>query len=323
MKRVLISSLCFTLASCSTPDGSSFRVGDIVYERLSTANAVKETRLFKKFVAKNQACPLQSGSETIPPLVLAGVGYVGKELIAYGKSQLEKRAEYLESEVVLNSKAILPVWPDASQPRRAELCLLVIAGQFGDSPDESVIERFRASQRPGSTATGFSKLMAGYNQQIPGVGDVTGPFTDIKRDPSFLIEIKVVPYKADADGKWFYTATPTYMLYPSPLHTMTTSKVSRKLSVEYSIGSETGSIALDGFDSGAAYESGHLQQRYSITDQKGGESTTVATVKVIEGPDKMPTAKLMRDLASKDAEFQSWIDGKLKELADKKTEGEK
>lgn len=322
MKKVLFTSLYLALAACSTPDSSNFRVGSIDYENLSSDHAIKEVRLFKSFVSKGQNCPLQSSSETIPPFALAGVGYVGKELIAYGKSQLEKRAEYLESDIVLNGKAILPVWPDDSDPDRAELCLLVIAGEFGDTPDDAAIERFRASQRAGTMDSYFREIMASYNQQIPGVGDVTGPFTDIRRDPSILIEIKVVPAKADSDGKWFYIATPTYMLYPSPLHMMTTSRAGRKLGVEYSIGSETGSIALDGFESGAAYESGLLQQRFSITDNKGGKATTVVTVKVVEGPDKMPTAKLMRDLAGKDAEIQAWLDEKLKELADQKANGD-
>ncbi len=322
MKKVLFTWLYLALAACTTPDSSSFRVGSIDYENLSAENSIKEVRLFKAFVSEGQNCPLQSSSETILPIALAGVGYVGKELIAYGKSQLERRAEYLESDIILNSKAILPLWPDDGDSDRAELCLLVIAGEFGDTPDDATIERFRASQRAGATDSYFREIMASYNQQIPGVGDVTGPFTDIRRDPSILIEIKVVPKKADSDGNWFYIVTPTYMLYPSPLHMMATSRVGRKLGVEYSIGSETGSISLEGFRSGAAYESGLLQQRFSITNYKGGKATTVVTIKVVEGPDRMPTAKLMRDLAGKDVEIQTWLDEKLKEIADQKAKGD-
>lgn len=312
MKKSIVLASLIALAACSTPDSSSFRVGNIKYEDLSKNHAVKETRLFKKFVPKNQSCPLQHSAETIPALVLAGVGYIGKELIAYGKSELESRAQYLESDVSLNSKAILPVWP-SDDANNAELCLLVIAGEFGDTPDGKVLERFRESQVPSLTNPSFTKEMAEYNQNIPGVGDVIGPFTGIQKDPTFLLEIKVVPTKT-SDGKWYYTASPTYLLYPNPLHMMTSSKVSRKLTVEYSLGLATGAIALDGFDSGAAYKSEILQQRYSITDQKGSAPTTVATVKVIEGPDKMPTAKLMRELASKDKELQALLDEKLKEI---------
>ena len=125
----------------------------------------------------------------------------------------------------------------------------------------------------------------------------------------------IITNKDLGGGKWLYQVTPTYLLYPSPLHKLAANGVDRKLAIDYTLGKAKGSIALDGFKSGGIYGESRMKTRYSMTETTGNSAFADISITVTEGPDTMPTAKVLRQIASKDKDLEKYIDDKLSGLS--------
>jgi len=308
----------FLLASgCQNYDSSTFNVENIDYSTLKENSPVAELRVYEYKSPQADKCVFQgSGQSIAATLAISVIGYAGKEAIAYGKSELEKRAEYLESDVVLNGKSLhASKWPNAADAANNSLCVLIVAGEFSGSPDPEVARRFRDSQLGDLDDATFNSTLQKYAITAPGSSSqISNPFAMMSKDPAFILEAKIVSAKDPAADKWQYYVIPTYLFYPKPLHRMAKTGLSRNLTVDITLGDAKSAIDLSRFKSGNYYGPKMLAPRFAITDEKGATPSAVMTVKVVEGPDKMPTAKALRAAASKDAELQAWLDGKLKEL---------
>ncbi|WP_417312046.1 hypothetical protein [Ectopseudomonas khazarica] len=318
MKKTALALSIAATAGCNNFQPSSFNTSDFDYAKLTTDAAINEVRVFQT-LAQDNTCPMQTGQEVVAPLVVAGIGYIAKEAIAFGKSELEKRAEYLEADVILNGRSLMPrEWPVAGAASQTPVCLLIVAGEYKNGGNGDVpLTKFRDSQKPLMDLDGdggFRELMSSYTINIPGSTAIKGPFTDLTKDPSFMAEL-IITTKDLGGGKWLYHVTPTYLLYPSPLHKLAANGVDRKLAIDYTLGKAKGSIALDGFKSGGVYGEGRMKTRYSMTDTTGNPAFADISITVTEGPDKMPTAKVLRQIASKDKDLEKYIDDKLSELA--------
>lgn len=320
MKKIAMACMFLGVFGCKSYEAGSFRTGNINYESLKENEPLKEMRIYQHKTFMENNCAFETGEQSPgAALAISALGYVGKEIIAYGKSELEKRAAYLESDVVINAKALhSSKWPDESVENENSLCILIVAGEFSDKGDKEVSRRFRESQLSSLNEQGFSNKMADYKFEAPGSSfELSNPFNNLAVDPSFIFEAKVISAKDPVSNKWQFYVIPTYLFYPEPLHMMSKTGLSRKLSVELNIGDAKAAINLDGVKSGVTYSSALLKPRFAVTDAKGADASTLLTAKVIEGPDKMPTAKLMRDLAAKDKDLLAWLDARLKELEEK------
>jgi hypothetical protein len=320
MRKIMLCCLLLAVASCKSYDASTFSVGDVDYASLKKNPAVSELRIYEYMTNSAQNCLFEKSAEgLVATAAVSAIGYVGKELIAYGKSELEKRAAYLESDVVVSGKALRGTqWPDSKNDTNNALCLLIVVGEFGQDPDPSVASNFQKGVFPTLDEDTFMEGMNKYKISTPGgSSEDINPFASLNEDPSFMLEVKVVSAKLSTGDKWQYYLTPTYLFYPKPLHMMSKTGLSRSLSVELGVGDAKGSIDLDRLKSGSTYTQSLLKQRFSVTDEKGAAASNAITAKVTEGPDRMPTAKALKAVASKDEALLSWLDERLKELEEK------
>lgn len=305
------------LSGCSNLDTSSFNTGGIDYTKLKKNPPVNEVRLYQ-FADESGTCPLQQSLETPATLALTVIGYGAKELIAYGKSELEKRAEYLESDVKLNGRGVLTTeWPPATPSERSGLCLLLVAGEFSaNSSGDDVLKKFGQAVKPTMAIDGNTGLRSLFNQYelpVPGLTSLNGPFTGLNNDPSFMVEVRVTTTKT-SDGKTHYVLAPTYLVYPEPLHKMTTNGPRRKIGISVELGDATAAISLDDFQSGGLYDASSLKTRYAIAESASGKPFGAVAMVVTEGPDKLPTAKVMRDLAAQQEKLDKAVDDKIAAL---------
>ncbi|VVM47579.1 hypothetical protein [Pseudomonas fluorescens] len=323
MKYNFIIALA-VLAGCSNWEDSSFNTGDVEYTTLKKNPPVNEVRVFQ-FADEKGACPLQSTLETPEALVLTAIGYGVKELIAYGKSELERRAQYLDSNIKLNGRSVLTTaWPTQETDDKSGLCLLLVAGEFSaNSTGDEVLKKFGQAVKPNMAfegRTGLKGILNQYELPVPGLTAIVGPFTGLVKDPSFLAEVRITT-KMSSDGKRAYVVTPTYLVYPAPLHKMTGNGPRRKVSMDFVLGDATASVSLDDFQSGGIYDSASLKTRYSITESVNGTPFGAVGMVVTEGPDKLPTAKLLRELAAQDEALNKLVDSKIKAMTAEKNAG--
>ncbi|MHB2242741.1 hypothetical protein [Pseudomonas monsensis] len=311
MKKVIVLASVM-LSACSNYDSTSFETKKYDYRDLVKNPPVKEVRVFS-LVDKTGKCPLQSTKETPQALVISAVGWLAKEAIAYGKSELEARAQYLESDIKLNGRALLlKDWPVNATDKEG-LCLLLLAGEFQASPDTPALEAFRAHKEPDTTLEGikgFRETMSSYHLQIPGAEPVVNPFTGLTGNPDFLMEVRITPKTVGSVLN--YVVSPTYLLYPHPLHKMTFNGPKRKLTVDLGLGDSKAALALDDFQSGHEYTASSLKTRYALAASTSGKPFSALSFVVTEGPDAVPTAKALRALADKSDDLNKIVDDKVK-----------
>ncbi|WP_139833014.1 MULTISPECIES: hypothetical protein [unclassified Pseudomonas] len=322
MKKLFILA-SITISACSHLDSTSFESKNYDYSDLSKNPPIKEVRVFS-IVDQTGKCPLQSTKETPQALVISAIGWLAKEAIAYGKSELEARAQYLESDIKLNGRALLVSdWP-VNPAKKEGLCLLLVAGKFEATPNTPALDAFRAHVQPNTVLDGeggFRETMSDYQLQIPGAEPIANPFTGLTGNPDFLMEVRVTP--KTVGGTLNFVVSPTYMLYPHPLHKMTFNGPKRKLTVDLGLGDSKAALALDDFQSGHEYTASSLKTRYALASSASGKPFGALSFVVTEGPDALPTAKALRAVAEKTDDLNKIVDEKVqaalaKEAAAKK-----
>jgi hypothetical protein len=303
------------LSGCAGYESTSFNETSYKYSDLTSNAPVEEVRVF---MMKDTAghCPMQSTNETAAALIPVAVWGV-KELLALGKAQLEKRAEYLESDIKLTGRLTVPGnWPPSSVDPKTGLCVLLVAGTYsGNVSGTDVLEGFRQAQRPDlerEGLTGFEATINQYRLPVPGKSPIIGPFNGMTKDPAFILEARISVMKA-GDGSTSYAIVPTYLFYPLPLHKMTSKKLARALSVNFTLADTTASLSLDKFKSGGSFEANQLKTRYALAQSATGQPFGALGIVVTEGPDKAPTAKVLRDLVAQEASINTFIDAKAAE----------
>lgn len=313
--RIIFVSVVFFLTGCSGYDSNSFNDSAYSYEDLKSNEPVQEIRVFV-INDSSGSCPLQSTSETPAALIPIAV-WGAKEVLAFGKTQLEKKAEYLESDIKLAGKLTLSGnWPPTTIDKKTGLCVLLVAGSFSaNSSGRDALERFRQSQRPNLAIdgiAGFEAIINQYKLPIPSRKPIVGAFSGLTKDPAFVLEARISASRAQ-DGTANYVIAPTYLFYPVPLHKLSTKNSPRALSASFTFADATASLSFDKFQSGSSYETAQLQTRYAVAQSVSGEAFGALGVVVTEGPDKAPTAKVLRDIAAQEANLNAYIDTKAAE----------
>lgn len=215
------------------------------------------------------------------------------------------------------------------QPSAEDLCVLVVAGKYQEGASGAPSwGRFRdfagLSDNPGVLGT-YEKPITkglptaysyrGYAMRLPGLETKSTkiPFQDLVSDPSLIVELHLIPTPVK-DGV-IYTIRPTYLFYPYPMHKGTANRLERRMTVEVSLGENKPTILLERMTSGAQYRAGDLVSNYVSQKVDSNGSFQEIAVKVSEGPDAMPTAKILTDLAAKDEAVSKYLVDKLEEKA--------
>lgn len=215
------------------------------------------------------------------------------------------------------------------QPSAEDMCVLVVAGKYqegasgaaswGRFRDSSGLSDNLGAQGPKENAitkglpTAYS--YRGYAMRQPGLDTswTKIPFQDLVSDPSLIVELHLIPTPVK-DGV-IYTIRPTYLFYPYPMHKGTANGLERKMTIEVSLGESKPTILLERMTSGAQYRASDLISNYVSHKVESNGSFQEVGVKVSEGPDSMPTAKILTDLAAKDETVTKYLVDKLEEKA--------
>jgi hypothetical protein len=153
--------------------------------------------------------------------------------------------------------------------------------------------------------------MSNYELQIPGSEPIVNPFTGLNGNPDFLMEVRIT--SKTVSGVLNYAVTPTYLLYPHPLHKMTVNGPNRKLTVDLSLGDAKAALSLDDFQSGHVYTAHSLKTRYALAASSSGKPFGAMTFVVTEGPDSLPTSKAFRAAAEKTDDLNKIVQDKVNE----------
>ncbi|MEN1399002.1 hypothetical protein [Pseudomonas aeruginosa] len=215
------------------------------------------------------------------------------------------------------------------KPSAEDLCVLIVAGKYQEGASGGPSwGRFRdfagLSDNPGVLVANEDPITKGlptaysyrgYAMRLPGLDTKSTkiPFQDLVSDPSLIVELHLIPTPVK-DGV-IYTIRPTYLFYPYPMHKGTANGLERKITVEVSLGENKPTILLERMTSGAQYQAGDLVSNYVSHKVESNGSFQEIAVKVSEGPDAMPTAKILTDIAAKDETVTKYLVDKLEEKA--------
>lgn len=215
------------------------------------------------------------------------------------------------------------------KPSAEDLCVLVVAGKYQEGAFGGLSwNRFRdfagLSDNPGALDANEDPITKGlptaysyrgYAMRLPGLDTKSTkiPFQDLVSDPSLIVELHLIPTPVK-DGV-IYTIRPTYLFYPYPMHKGTANGLERKMTVEVSLGENKPTILLERMTSGDQYQAGDLVTNYVSHKVESNGSFQEIAVKVSEGPDAMPTAKILTDIAAKDETVTKYLVDKLEEKA--------
>lgn len=383
------------LTACKTLSQNSFNVGEVNYEKMNGKDnpAIAGARVFSKF---GSDCNINSASdESGAAIAVSAAAFLIKEGVAYGKGELEKKAAYLSSDVVISGSTFIkgspagnPVtqkidtptaWPDIAvankyeiersaaikkaekqasneilakngkatkeQIKEAEntaaikagkeyddlnkssefktgqndLCVLLVAGEYKDGATNLDAWNRLADKNGLTKVDSLEKLYSDgeysdYKLSVPGSKDKR-PFQDLTTDPSLIVELHLIP--TSVKGGVMYTIKPTYLFYPYPLHKGTAKNLERKLTIELGLGEKKPTILLERMISGKQYRTNDMLSSFVSFNAEGTTQYQEVSLKVSEGPDKMPTAKILTDLAGKDKDIEKYLIDKLQEKAKK------
>lgn len=202
-----------------------------------------------------------------------------------------------------------------------DLCLLVVAGKYGNSsPDVAnkakyVLDRFAFGSKKNTTPNAKKTLIQDYKMIAPGFSEDQSPkaFDNIIEDPSFVAEIQVVA--TDLGEKMQYTIKPANIFYPYSLHKYTKSDVERKLTIELTFGTHKAAVSFDSIKGGTVLKGDILASKFSMFEAPKTEKFKSVAIMVAEGPDKLPTAKLLTEISSHDKDIEKYLIDKIGELA--------
>ncbi|MHC8313358.1 hypothetical protein ACYZUC_27655 [Pseudomonas sp. GT1P32] len=385
---------CIVLSACKTLTPNSFNVGEVDYDKLNGLNdvdrpAIAGARVFSK---NGSACyKTAGGDESGVAIAVSAAGFLIKEGVAYGKSQLEKRAAYLNSDIVISGSTFVQdiprkdptgkevtakAWPAIEVANRYEidkadkvakaeqkaqsalkknatkdeirearknaadsaaksydltnaspefktgeddLCVLIVAGEYQEGATGLEAWNRFAKKNDLTEVSNVTELetageYSGYSLSVPGSKDKK-PFQDLKKDPSFIAELHIIP--TSVKGGVMYTIKPTYIFYPYPLHKGTANGLERKLTIEVGLGEGKPTMLFEHIVSGKQYRTRDILSSWVAYKTDGAKQYQEVSVKVSEGPDSMPTAKIMTDLAAKDAAIEKYLIDKLEAKAKK------
>lgn len=315
--RSLLLAVPFALvASCSSYNEGDFESRDYEYSTINLTPNIMDTRVYQLTDATCTSVSTVSGNESGTAFVLAGASLLAKELIAYGKAELEARAKYLESDVRLSANAFLiEDWPGSDVPGDSidgeSLCLLIVAGTF-------------ASQSQGNT--GFSEWLTqsakldatklnNYSLAAPSPRkENQSPFSGLVGKPDFVAEIKITPLIRGGNKQIVHMARPLMVFYPHALHKISSDAVTRDVAIELQFGESKVSLPLDNLKPGSLYRADVLPTRFVATEMPADVMYRNIGITVIEGPDRLPTADVLKALASQDEKILKAINDKLDEI---------
>lgn len=206
--------------------------------------------------------------------------------------------------------------PNEIKATRNDLCLLVVAGEYKASSTESAKLKKDFVAFTGARAN----LLDEYSMPLPAldVSDYPRPFDTLNKDPSFLIEMHLTP--TPVGGKMLYTLKPTYIFYPYPLHKKSANGLERKVTIEVTLGENKLLLTFDNLKSGSTYDSSDLATKYTLLEAPINQHFQTVDVNIIEGPDSMPTAKILNDIAAQDKTIEKYLIEKIDAIAAKDSE---
>ncbi|MFI8981707.1 hypothetical protein [Ectopseudomonas khazarica] len=194
-----------------------------------------------------------------------------------------------------------------------DLCILIVAGEYQahNSHTTSKTDFLNFSEAN-------SELVDQYRMTVPGTtfNESPQPFDNLASDPSFVAELHVVP--TVVNDKMVYTIKPNYIFYPKPLHKNTANGLERKVMIELGFGTNKPALSFDTLKSGWVYDNDDLISKYVMFEAPLTQSYQSISIKVTEGQDKMPTAKMLTDLSARDKDLEKYLIDKIETLATEK-----
>ncbi|WP_156043948.1 hypothetical protein [Pseudomonas mandelii] len=194
-----------------------------------------------------------------------------------------------------------------------DLCVLIVAGEYqahnGHTKHKEDFTKFSGAN---------TELLDQYRMSVPGTAfnESPKPFDNLSSDPSFIAELHVVP--TVVNEKMVYTIKPNYIFYPKPLHKNTANGLERKVMIELGFGTNKPALSFDTLKSGWVYDNDDLISKYVMFEAPINQSYQSISIKVTEGPDKMPTAKMLADLSARDKDLEKYLIDKIESLSAEK-----
>jgi hypothetical protein len=232
-----------------------------------------------------------------------------KGLLVANKKARDSAGEIYDNN---NSKVVV-------QTTSEDLCVLVVVGEYKVGKDKVVTdENTDRKSFISDIQTNFIKStkanvaqLENYNIALPGIKDVDLPLPlqDLNQDPSFVIEMRLIPVATKDKVVYFLSATNVF--YPNPLHVGTINGPDRKLAVELTLGTNKPTIILEKVKSPAILDENFLATRYTSFESDVNTHYQTVDVKITEGPDALPTAKLEADVAAKKDDILAYLLSKL------------
>lgn len=200
-----------------------------------------------------------------------------------------------------------------------DLCVLVVAGEYKVGKDKVSINKDTERKSFNSDIqTNFTKKtkanvaqLENYSIALPGIKDTNLPLPlqDLNEDPSLVVELRLIPVATKEKLVYFISATNVF--YPNPLHKGTVNGPDRKLSIELTLGASKPTILLDKVQSPAILDENYLATRYTKFESDVNTHYQSVDVRISEGPDALPTAKLETDIAAKKDDIVTYLLSKL------------
>ncbi|WLG82749.1 DUF3784 domain-containing protein [Pseudomonas cucumis] len=348
---------------CSTLTESTFRVGEVDYDKFDNNPTINEMRIFTKNAKDCDS--FDETDETPPVLLVAAGGVLIDAAFDYGKKRAEEYAKYVDSDLRITGSSIINSsksnsWPSAElykkyddklsatieeledspkdrsyasmskeekakydekrkvefvnefyakerslKPSENDLCVMIVAGKYSGSNvaadianrDKPVDENSRKGIFSRKTKGAFTNINQ-YRMPVVGISETQypSPFDGLIGDPSFLAEFRLTP--VPGKEKTTYFLTPSYIFYPKPLHKEIDSGLERKLAVEFQFEENKVTWSRATMVSDHGYSKSHLQSDTKSFEADNNQPFTAITATVIEGPDGMPTGKIVTAIST-------------------------
>lgn len=374
--KVLAIFAAIAAQGCSTLTESTFRVGDVDYEKFNNNPTINEMRVFTK---NAKDCDSFDGTDETPPVLLVAAGGILIDAaFDYGKQRAEEYAKYVDSDLKITGSSIINSnksnsWPSAElynrynekldatvgeleetpkadnyasmsqeerkkydekrrsefvnafyakerslKPSENDLCIMIVAGKYSGSNvsadianrDNPVDKNSRKGIFESKTKGAFTNINQ-YRMPVVGISEAQypSPFDGLAGDPSFLAEFRLTP--VPGKEKTTYFLTPSYIFYPQPLHKEIDSGLERKLAVEFQFEENKVTWSRATMVSGHGYSKSHLQSDTKSFEADNNQPFTAITATVIEGPDGMPTGKIVTAISTEVDKQRQPLKGKL------------
>jgi hypothetical protein len=319
MKEHLILILSLVLTACSwgpkTVNTQVYKISDI-----TPPESIEELRVYSQMSDKCPGDYLKK--EAVVPLGALLLGSAVKQIAAYGKDQVDIAIKYLQGDVKLSGKSFLPsanMAPSSPTARPLKLCVMAVYGMYGRSDLAASYDNFKAM----FSLIPESRIDVAFMDKIKSYrisGDKSpNPLEGIIGNPVYILEVSavVIAGGSPAETKFTYDVTPTFMWYPHALHKRVFDNAKRALTVELGFSDVQAILPLDGLQAGHFYTGDDFAAKFSLIEGLKTTTTNVVTISVTEGPDKIPSDKVLSvindGIKAKADELSKKIDDKYAE----------